>query len=100
MYAGLTGRGKAMHNTQLLCSKLLLQWTSRSYVLLVAGSGLNLTHLCVTSGKICWLLYVDALVLNMDGNVLDALSIAARVGMHFPHSLQVSQISHHLVCFA
>lgn len=47
----------------------------------IAGGGLDLTALCVTSGKICWLLYVDALVLNMDGNVLDALSIAARVGM-------------------
>lgn len=52
--------------------------------LLVAGSGLDLTQLCVTTGKICWLLYVDALVLNMNGNVLDALSIAARVGRHIP----------------
>lgn len=51
-------------------------------VLVAIGGGLDLTALCVTSGKICWLLYVDALVLNMDGNVLDALSIATRVGMH------------------
>ncbi|DBA92888.1 hypothetical protein WJX77_008146 [Trebouxia sp. C0004] len=53
MYAGLTGR----------------------------GGGLDLTALCVTSGKICWLLYVDALVLNMDGNVSDALSIATRAAL-------------------
>ena len=54
----------------------------RQAVLLAIGGGLDLTALCVTSGKICWLLYVDALVLNMDGNVLDALSIATRVGVH------------------
>lgn len=62
-------------------------------LLLPAGSGLDLTALCVTSGKICWLLYVDALVLNMDGNVLDALSIASRVGMHTSstsHRLQIT----------
>jgi len=53
MYAGLTGR----------------------------GGGLDLTALCVTSGKICWLLYVDALVLNMDGNVSGALSIATRAAL-------------------
>lgn len=45
------------------------------------GGGLDLTALCVTSGKICWLLYVDALVLNMDGNILDALSIATRAAL-------------------
>ncbi|KAL3148401.1 hypothetical protein ABBQ38_013858 [Trebouxia sp. C0009 RCD-2024] len=53
MYAGLTGR----------------------------GNGVDLTALCVTSGKICWMLYVDALVLNMDGNILDALSIASRAAL-------------------
>ena len=48
---------------------------------MATGGGLDLTKLCITSGKTCWLLFVDALVLNMDGNVLDALSIATRVGM-------------------
>jgi exosome complex component RRP42 len=32
-------------------------------------------------GKTCWLVYVDALVLNDGGNVLDALSIAARAAL-------------------
>jgi len=57
---------------------------------------LDLTALCVTSGKICWLLYVDALVLNMDGNVSDALSIATRVGMHPPWTA-CSVMQHKLV---
>lgn len=47
-----------------------------------AGGGLDLTALCITTGKICWLIFVDALVLNMDGNVADALSIATRVSPH------------------
>ena len=46
-----------------------------------AGHGLDLTALSIKSGKICGFLYVDALVLNIDGNVLDALSMATRVGM-------------------
>jgi exosome complex component RRP42 len=40
------------------------------------GGGLDLTALCVTQGKVCWQVFVDALVLNADGNVLDALSMA------------------------
>lgn len=91
MYAGLTGRGVDI-------SQHVVQHTNPSSVshmfhllLLPAGSGLDLTSLCVTSGKICWLLYVDALVLNIDGNVLDALSIASRVGMHTSGSLHCIQ---------
>jgi exosome complex component RRP42 len=37
-----------------------------------------MSSLCIVSGKTCWVLYVDALVLNMDGSVLDALSMAAK----------------------
>ena len=45
------------------------------------GGGLDLTSLCITTGKICWLIFVDALVLNIDGNVTDALSMATRVSL-------------------
>jgi hypothetical protein len=47
----------------------------------LAGSGLDLAALCLVPGKTCWLVYVDALVLNDGGNVLDALSIAARAAL-------------------
>lgn len=60
---------------------------------LPVGNGLDLTALCVTSGKICWMLYVDALVLNMDGNILDALSIASRVGMHTSSTCNLLQVA-------
>eukprot|EP00882_Tetradesmus_deserticola_P005713 GHRQ01006015.1.p1 GENE.GHRQ01006015.1~~GHRQ01006015.1.p1 ORF type:complete len:283 (+),score=101.25 GHRQ01006015.1:153-1001(+) len=46
-----------------------------------AGCGLDLAALCLVPGKTCWLVYVDALVLNDGGNVLDALSIAARAAL-------------------
>ena len=37
---------------------------------------MDLRSLSIITGKSCWNLYVDALVLNDDGNVLDALSLA------------------------
>lgn len=46
-----------------------------------AGSGLDLASLCLVPGKTCWLVYVDALVLNDGGNVLGALSMAARAAL-------------------
>jgi exosome complex component RRP42 len=39
---------------------------------------LNLKSLCLIPGKQCWVLYVDALVLDSAGNLLDAWSIATR----------------------
>lgn len=45
------------------------------------GSGLDLASLCLVPGKTCWLVYVDALVLNDGGNVLGALSMAARAAL-------------------
>ena len=32
------------------------------------------------AGKTCWVIFVDGLVLNADGSVIDALSIATKVG--------------------
>ncbi|KAG1674611.1 hypothetical protein FOA52_001860 [Chlamydomonas sp. UWO 241] len=43
----------------------------------VAGYGVDLRALSIVSGKQCWNIYVDALVLNDDGNVLCALSLAS-----------------------
>lgn len=43
------------------------------------SSGLDLSALCIVSGKTCWVLYLDALLLNIGGNLHDALSVAAKV---------------------
>lgn len=45
------------------------------------GGGVDLSSLCILAGKTCWLVYVDALVLNNDGNVLSAVSLAAHAAL-------------------
>jgi exosome complex component RRP42 len=40
----------------------------------------NLSTLSVVDGKTCWVLYADVLVLNADGNILDAAAIGIKVG--------------------
>lgn len=45
------------------------------------SSGLDLRSLSIVSGKTCWMLFIDCLVLNDDGSVLDALSLAARAAL-------------------
>ena len=44
-------------------------------------AGIDLRGLGIVDGKSCWLLYVDALVLNRGGNLLDAISIAAKAAL-------------------
>lgn len=44
-------------------------------------SSMDLGALCVLSGKTCWVVHVDCLVLNDDGGVLAALSAAARAAL-------------------
>lgn len=74
-HAALSGRALACPEGKYApCSPLLWGPT-------LAGGGLDLTQLSIVSGKTCWVLYVDALVLNMDGNVLDALSLAAKAAL-------------------
>jgi exosome complex component RRP42 len=43
------------------------------------GAAIDLSSLHLLEGKVCWVLYIDALVLSSDGNLLDALSIAIKV---------------------
>ncbi|CAM6092665.1 unnamed protein product [Calypogeia fissa] len=45
------------------------------------GSAIDLATLCVLEGKVCWVLSIDGLVLNSDGNLLDALSIAIKAAL-------------------
>ncbi|KAK9122125.1 hypothetical protein Syun_019742 [Stephania yunnanensis] len=42
------------------------------------GAGIDLLSLNVMEGKICWDLYIEGLVINADGNLLDALGAAIK----------------------
>ena len=44
-------------------------------------SPIDLSSLCILSGKSCWVLYVDALILDLDGSVIDAISMACRAAL-------------------
>ena len=50
----------------------------------MTGSTLDLGALSVVAGKTCWVLCIDALLLSIDGSLLDALSIAIRVLLTTP----------------
>lgn len=45
------------------------------------AAALDLASLCILPGKSCWVLYVDALVLDLDGSVVDAISVACRAAL-------------------
>lgn len=50
---------------------------------LVTESGMvNLASLGLQDGKLCWVLYVDVVVLNHDGNVFDACLLAVTAALH------------------
>ncbi|XP_065915878.1 exosome complex component RRP42-like [Dysidea avara] len=51
-------------------------------------SCVDLGGLCVSPGQRCWVLYIDGLVTEWGGNVIDCLSFAIRVALHqtrLPH---------------
>lgn len=45
------------------------------------GAGIDLSSLIVVEGKVCWDLYIDALVVSSDGNLLDALGAATKAAL-------------------
>jgi exosome complex RNA-binding protein Rrp42 (RNase PH superfamily) len=59
---------------------------------LLGSKSLRLEELCIIPGKQCWVLHVDAVVLDSGGNLLDAIVLAARAALKttqycFPLSL-------------
>ncbi|KAM3857884.1 exosome complex component RRP42 [Diretmus argenteus] len=42
---------------------------------------IDLKSLCISAGEHCWLLYVDVLLLQCDGNLYDAISIAIKAAL-------------------
>lgn len=54
----------------------------------VTGGGLQMQDLCIVQGRSCFVIYIDATVLNVDGNILSAISFATRAALHklpIPH---------------
>eukprot|EP00727_Mastigamoeba_balamuthi_P005015 m51a1_g14511 putative exosome component 7 (286) ;mRNA; f:831227-832719 len=54
---------------------------ARAMSRLVGNSGLDLSQLAIIPGKQCWVVYVDALVLDSAGNLCDAIAIATRAAL-------------------
>lgn len=48
-----------------------------------SGAAIDLSCLRILDGKVCWVLYIDGLVISADGNLLDVLSIAIKVPFLF-----------------
>jgi len=46
------------------------------------SSVIDFKKLCLLPGQQCWIIYVDALVLDSGGNLFDALSIATRAALY------------------
>jgi len=46
-----------------------------------AGAAIDLSCLRILDGKVCWVLYIDGLVISADGNLLDVLSIAIKAAL-------------------
>ncbi|CAG8433084.1 10713_t:CDS:2 [Diversispora eburnea] len=44
--------------------------------------GLNLEKLCIIPGEECWIVYIDALVLDYGGNILDIIFTTIRAALH------------------
>jgi exosome complex component RRP42 len=45
------------------------------------AGGINLSKLCMIPGEQCWILYVDALVLDYGGNLVDAVFMGTRAAI-------------------
>lgn len=74
-------RPRAAVTTRGSCGASVVSCVTSAVGVVAAGGSLDLKSLCVLPGKTCWVVYVDALLLNDGGNVLDALSIAVRAAL-------------------
>ncbi|KAF9969676.1 Exosome complex component RRP42 [Actinomortierella ambigua] len=46
-----------------------------------SAAGIDLSKLCIIPGRQCWILYIDAMVLDYGGNVIDALLMGTRAAI-------------------
>lgn len=54
--------------------------TTLSCILKESG-GMDLSGLSIVEGKHCWIIYVDVLILDEDGNLMDAIMLATRAAL-------------------
>ena len=66
-------------------------FAAAAWAILFVAPAFDLRSLSVVSGKACWVVYVDAIVLNEGGNVLGALSLAARAALAVTRIPKVKQ---------
>ncbi|KAF9167153.1 Exosome complex component RRP42 [Actinomortierella ambigua] len=45
------------------------------------AAGIDLSKLCIIPGRLCWILYIDALILDYGGNIIDALLMGTRAAI-------------------
>ncbi|KAJ1688294.1 hypothetical protein LUZ63_019684 [Rhynchospora breviuscula] len=50
--------------------------------LINSGAAIDLSSLVLVEGKVCWDLYIDALVVCSDGNLLDSLAAAIKAALN------------------
>jgi len=67
------GRGAEFLNAEL--ARLLENTMTKS-------PDIDFKSLCIVPQSHCWILYIDALILDSDGNLFDALSIATRAALY------------------
>eukprot|EP00455_Lapot_gusevi_P040478 TRINITY_DN4581_c0_g1_i2.p1 TRINITY_DN4581_c0_g1~~TRINITY_DN4581_c0_g1_i2.p1 ORF type:complete len:300 (+),score=22.36 TRINITY_DN4581_c0_g1_i2:87-986(+) len=48
---------------------------------IIEPNTIPLESLCIIPGKVCWILYIDVLVLSSGGNLIDAISLAIRAAL-------------------
>lgn len=65
--------------------------------LLFSGAAIDLSCLRILDGKVCWVLYIDGLVISADGNLLDVLSIAIKVPFLFPGSIAICRYVYNFI---
>lgn len=50
--------------------------------LMLSSDFINLSSLCLIPKRQCWILYIDALVMDSGGNLFDAISLATRAALY------------------
>lgn len=76
------GRGADDLNNELTqIMTRILSNTSATSSSASSAAGINLSKLCIIPGQQCWILYVDALVLDYGGNLMDAIFMGTRAAI-------------------
>ncbi|XP_076850138.1 exosome complex component RRP42 isoform X2 [Brachyhypopomus gauderio] len=61
--------------------ELGVELSNTLYKVFGSRRSLDLRRLCICPGEHCWVLYVDVLLLQCDGNLFDAMSIAIKAAL-------------------